>query len=306
MNPQELRRIEAERLARRRERITRENEDRRRMDSDRRGRDVMERVEREKEKLRIERERLEKEKAELLRLERERARAERERIEREKEELKRRIQSEQELRRPIAMAGVGLASAPIGPGISSMKRAYESAGDSYWDDASRKRQIAMSDQSDSMALGRVGSYDQPMGGLSLDTSRYETFVNRSVAPERYSGFSSASGATDSRSRDNGRHGTDRDDRGRGGMQSNSFYRNDSRDNRGRGSGRGGDDRRDSRPTIPSSVMMSSVSAVGGNGMYSGNSAPLGPSSLMSHGSLSSGSMSAPMDRSYGHSSIRRF
>lgn len=325
MNPSELRRIENERLARRRERITRENEERRRHESERRQRDDLER---EKEKLRIERERLEKERAELIRLERERARLERERIEREKEELRRRLQrEEQEMRRPIAPSG----GAPIGPGLSALKRPYDSrdaAADVYWDE-SRKRQIighAVATESLSAGLSsRLGSYDsvgQNVGaGMTLD-GRYDSYAARAAATlasdSRYSGYAAPAADTRGSSGSNGRHGSDRDDRGRGGGMSSastsgsSFYRadlrsgSDSRDSRVRNNGsgnRGSDERRETRPASAVTSMMSSVSSTSSvgpaGGMYPSSGAPLGPSSLMSHSSMSSGSLGpSSLERGY--------
>ena len=334
LNPAELRRIEQERLARRRDRITRENEDRRRMESERRQRDV---IEREKEKLRIERERLEKEKAELLRLEKERTRMERERIEREKEELKRRLQrEEQEMRRPMSSS----SAAPIGPGISSMKRPYDSrdaasAADAYWDESRKRQIIGHAVSGDSLAASmasRLGPYDPLQAAVaSLDASRaYDSYAAARAAVStqlssdtRYSGYGTTTSSTsDSRGRDSSRHASDRDDRGRGGLSSStsgsSFYRTDLRgvdsresSRRGNGSGsRGSDDRRDSRPASSvTSMMSSSVSSASvgpGGGMYASSAAPLGPSSLMSHASLSSALGPSSLDRSYGHSSMRRF
>lgn len=316
MTPAELRRIENERLARRRERITRENEERRRHDSERRQRDDLER---EKEKLRIERERLEKEKAELIRLERERARLEREKIEREKDELRRRLQrEEQEMRRPMAPSG-----APIGPGI--MKRPYESRdADVYWDDSRKRQIIGHAVAADSLSSGlssRLGPYD-PLGaaGLSATDARYDSYAARAAATlasdTRYSGYATAAAVTESRttSGSNARHGSDRDDRGRGGLSSSStsgsssFYRTDlrstgdSRDSRSRGNNGSGnsrsDDRRDTRPASAVTSMMSSVAAVG-PGMYASSAAPLGPSSLMTHSSLSSSSLGpSSLERGY--------
>lgn len=129
-NPVDLRRIEAERVAMRRERIMRDAE-RRRIEDERRARDEFER---EKEKLRLERERLERERADLLRLEREKARLERERIEREKEELKRRLQQTHpdDLRR---------SSSSI-PSVTSLKRPYDARDTSMYYDTVKRTMLS--------------------------------------------------------------------------------------------------------------------------------------------------------------------
>jgi len=272
ITPAELRRIEQERLMKRRERIIQENEMRRRMEDERRQREL----DREKEKLRIERERLEKEKAELLRLERERARMERERIEREKEELRRRLTREEDLRRgpppPVSV------SIPIGPA----KRPYDDR-DAYWD----KRAVMPPDP---MTVSARVPYDSgsTLASTAVVPSRFDAYDSRGQTASSSDRFGPRAndGYRDSRdsSRDSSRHVSERDDR-RGMVPMSSYY--------DRGQTRG----------------LASTSGVGpatGSSVYSAtSSAPLGPSSVIGHQS------SAPlgpqsMDRSYVHSSIRRF
>lgn len=302
MNPAELRRIEAERLMRRRERLMRESEQRRQED-DRRQREL---IQIEAEKLRRERELLEKEKAELLRLEREKARLERERIEREKEEILRKVSHERDFSRSRA----AVTNAPPVP--VAIKRPYDSRDpDPYWD-SDRKRQVI----TDSLPPAARMTFDANSAARFEFDSRGAAAaagVSQDRFPVRGSGDYNN---MDSR-RDNGR--PDRDDRSRGmaapAVSNPGFYRSDMRDARrpaaptGRG---GGDDwksesRRDRPPPTVSSMISVSGSSVGPQGMYSVTTgAPLGP--IMSHSSLSSAPIgTAQLDnRSYGHSSLRRF
>lgn len=300
MNPAELRRIEQERLARRRERMVRESEQRR-LDEDRRQREL---IQIEAEKLRRERELLEKEKAELLRLEREKARLERERIEREKEELMRKVNHERDFSR-------NRGSAPNSqPGL---KRQFDSRGDHdpYWE-SDRKRQVIP----ESLTPAARMPFD------SAPASRFE-FESRGAGPavnqDRFPVRSTGDYGMDSR-RDNGR--PDRDDRARAlaaaPVANPGFYRSDnmrdSRTDSRRGattSGRGdegnwkSESRRDRPPPTVSSMISVSGSAVGPQGMYSTPGAPLGP--IMSHSSLSSTAPigSAQMD-SRSYVPMRRF
>lgn len=299
MNPAELRRIEADRLARRRERMMRESIEQRRQDEDRRQREL---IQIEAEKLRRERELLEKEKAELLRLEREKARLERERIEREKEEILRKVSHERDFSRSRAAAAT-----------SNIKRPYDSRDpEPYWESNDRKRQVI----SDPLAPAARMTFD------STSAARFE-FDSRGNAPavsqERFPVRGSGDYGMDSR-RDNGR--PDRDDRARAlaaaSVSNPGFYRSDLRDSRPdarrppNGRGDEGNWKNDSRrdrplPTVSSMISVSG-SSVGPQGMYSATTgAPLGPA--MSHSSLSSAAPigAAQMDtRSYVHPSIRRF
>ena len=300
MNPAELRRIEAERLARRRERMLRESLEQRRQDDDRRQRDF---IQIEAEKLRRERELLEKEKAELLRLEREKARLERERIEREKEEILRKVSHERDFSRSRAAAATA---------ATTLKRPYDSRDpDPYWE-SDRKRQVIP----DPLTPAARMTFD------ATSAARFE-FDSRGASPavsqERFPLRGSGDYSMDSR-RDNGR--PDRDDRARAlaaaaGVGNPGFYRSDLRDSRsdarrgpaptGRGDDWKNDSRRDRPPPTVSSMISVSGSSVGPQGMYSTTTgAPLGP--IMSHSSLSSAAPigAAQMDaRSYVHS-LRRF
>lgn len=302
MNPAELRRIEAERLARRRERMMRESLEQRRQDDDRRQREF---IQIEAEKLRRERELLEKEKAELLRLEREKARLERERIEREKEEILRKVSHERDFSRSRAAAATAAAS---------LKRPYDSRDpDPYWD-SDRKRQV-------------IPDPLTPAARMTFDANsaaRFE-FESRGAAPavsqDRFPVRGSGGDYNMDSRRDNGR--PDRDDRARAlaaaAVSNPGFYRSDLRDNRPDArrapapTGRGeegswkNESRRDRPPPTVSSMISVSGSSVGPQGMYSATTgAPLGP--IMSHSSLSSAAPigTAQLDtRSYVHS-LRRF
>ena len=304
INPAELRRIEAERLARRRERMLHDSLEQRRQDEDRRQREL---IQIEAEKLRRERELLEKEKAELLRLERERARLEREKIEREKEEILRKVAHERDFARSRAPA-----SSP-----QPLKRSYDTREhDSYWD-SERKRQVLP----DPLAPAARMTFDAP------SAARFEFDARGAAAPavnqDRFPVRSSNDYSMDSR-RDASR--PDRDDRSRAlataSVANPGFYRSDLRDSRADArldtrrppapatrvdDGWKSESRRDRPPPTVSSMISVSGSAVGPQGMYSSTGgAPLGP--IMSHSSLSSTAPigAAQLDsRSYVHS-MRRF